>query len=479
MKPRISVLLPTYNTKVEYIKEAIDSILEQTYEDFELLILDDGSDEYLQKFILTYNDNRIRYFYKNNTGIADTLNFGLALAKGEYVARMDADDISLPNRFKEQLQFLDEHQDVSVVGSWIENFQLRTGVTRFPYNPTCKDFLKGCVISHPSMMIRIKDFNKLNLKYDPSYSCEDYELWSRAVRNLKFINIPKVLLKYRINSDSITYNRQEILLKDSDRLRVNLIDYMKTKNLDTSIDIEKVKKDFDYKKRFKLNVLNHTIKLTYLKHDISVVELKGDLAEQMTRYAYGKHLEQQYHINVMYDCQNYNDYKLYQLGIEPDFISHKNALKFEKSLFYKIKHLFSHNSYLGYYRNVDLDFVKPSDVFNLPELLDSNHLIYKNIIKLTKNSVFVDATDFYKNQSKFESLLNKFRKELYKPIFYVFNYGHNHIYNKDCVHVNVEANSYVALNLMSCCKHGIMSNTDFSRWCGTLINNKHKILEVA
>ena len=117
---KISVIMPVYNTEKEYLTEAIESILNQTFQDFEFLIIDDGSTEpHVKETILSYNDNRIKYFYKENSGVADTLNFGLSKANGQYIARMDADDISLPERFEKQVSFLDCNPDIYCQGLFL------------------------------------------------------------------------------------------------------------------------------------------------------------------------------------------------------------------------------------------------------------------------------------------------------------------------------------------------------------------------
>ena len=117
VQPKISVVMPAYNAE-NYIREAIDSILAQTFRDFEFLIIDDGSTDHTVEIIRSYSDSRIRlYQNERNMGVAATLNRGLDLARGEYIARMDADDISLPERFAKQAAYMDAHPDVAVCGS--------------------------------------------------------------------------------------------------------------------------------------------------------------------------------------------------------------------------------------------------------------------------------------------------------------------------------------------------------------------------
>ena len=114
---KISVIIAVYNTKEEYLREAIESILSQRYKDFELLIINDGSTNNVEEVVKSYTDERIRYFYQENKGVAATRNLGLKEARGEYIAIMDSDDISLPERFEKQIKFLEENPEYSVVGS--------------------------------------------------------------------------------------------------------------------------------------------------------------------------------------------------------------------------------------------------------------------------------------------------------------------------------------------------------------------------
>ena len=185
--PKISVIMPAYNAE-RYIREAIDSILRQTWSDFELIIIDDGSTDSTAAIIAGYTDNRIRFCPNaQNMGVAATLNRGLELACGAYIARMDADDISLPERFAKQAAYLDAHPDVTVCGTAIELF--------FP-----------CGIAHPSVMMRRAAILELG-GYDPAFNgMEDYELWCRVAEKGKIAVLPEILLRYRIHSGQVTQN---------------------------------------------------------------------------------------------------------------------------------------------------------------------------------------------------------------------------------------------------------------------------------
>lgn len=223
--PKISVIMPVYNTKEEYLRPAIESILQQTFKNFEFLILNDGSsDETVEKVIKSYNDERIKYFYKKNTGIADTLNFGLAQAQGELIARMDSDDISLPERFAKQVEFLDAHPEISVLSGNYKIFP-DTKVVVLPQRPKYLDFLEGCKMCHPAVMFRKVDFERYNLKYNPEYKCEDYELWSRAIRYFKFANLNEVILHYRWHDTNLS-KPTEIFKTSVLRVQENMLDFL-------------------------------------------------------------------------------------------------------------------------------------------------------------------------------------------------------------------------------------------------------------
>lgn len=211
--PKITVLMPVYNAE-KYLNEATNSILNQSFTDFEFLIINDGSTDDSKRIIQSYNDRRIRYVEnEKNLGLIETLNKGFDLALGEYIARMDADDISLPNRLEEQVRFLESSPDIGIVGSQIKTIGDIDGyIRRRPTNP---DEIKCALLfdtplAHPSVVIRKKVFADNGLKYDPDFKhAEDYELWTRAVDCTKAANIDKVLLYYRIHQKSVSHTYHE------------------------------------------------------------------------------------------------------------------------------------------------------------------------------------------------------------------------------------------------------------------------------
>lgn len=204
--PQISVVMPAYNAE-KYIKEAIDSILAQTFSDFEFIIIDDGSSDDTVDIIKSYKDDRIVFLQnERNMGVAATLNRGLEIASGEYIARMDADDISLPDRLKKQKDYMDNHPKCAVCGSGIECFGAMAQKRLFSqtHDALKVDLLFGCCLAHPSVMMR-KDVIKSLGGYDLEYNgVEDYELWCRVADTSNLASIPDILFKYRIHPTQIT-----------------------------------------------------------------------------------------------------------------------------------------------------------------------------------------------------------------------------------------------------------------------------------
>ena len=163
--PKISVLMPLYNPEEEHLREAITSILNQTFTDFELLIVNDGSKNNAEEVVLSFNDERIRYIKHDNMGLAATLNKGVDLASTNIIARMDQDDIAHTDRLEKQFKFLEENPEISIVGSWIKHFP-KTEIVKVPAFPDLMDFLNSCVMNHPTVMFRKSDFLKYDLKYN-------------------------------------------------------------------------------------------------------------------------------------------------------------------------------------------------------------------------------------------------------------------------------------------------------------------------
>ncbi len=216
--PEISVLLPVYNTKEKYLRECIESILHQTFENFELVILNDGSSNNAEEIIKSYNDKRICYYKNEKTqGITKCRNQLLKLAKGKYIAVHDHDDISFSDRFEKEYNFLENNKEISVISGWIEVFSERNCSLKKPVlkiwktktYPKILDFLKRCELIHPACMWRRSDFERFNLIYEEGYyGAQDYALFAKAVRYLKFANLQEPILKYRRHPDNVSRDKE-------------------------------------------------------------------------------------------------------------------------------------------------------------------------------------------------------------------------------------------------------------------------------
>lgn len=198
--------MSAYNSE-EYLRDTIESVLSQTFKDFEFIIMNDASTDGSLDIIKNYDDKRIRLIDREkNIGLQKNLFDGVNLSKGEYIARMDADDICLPNRFEEQVKFLDAHPEIGLCGSWYRTFGAgKSVVDKVPTDPDNlrANMLFYTSIAHPTVMFRKSFFEKFHLNYDTDIRyCEDYELWSRCLEHFPITNIPKVLLRYRIHPDS-------------------------------------------------------------------------------------------------------------------------------------------------------------------------------------------------------------------------------------------------------------------------------------
>lgn len=216
--PKVSVLLPAYNTKAEYLREAIDSILAQTFTDFELLILDDCStDPAVAEVVSSYSDGRIKFFRnERNLGISGSRNKLIELAQGEYLAVADHDDISLPERFELQVDFLDKHPEVGVVGAALEIFP-RKGKSSLPLGSVDIENLMMLKtgIDHQASMIRKSVITDTGLRYEEEFSpSEDHRLWTRLIGKTQFANLPQVLLRYRVHGQNTScVQRQKNIAK--------------------------------------------------------------------------------------------------------------------------------------------------------------------------------------------------------------------------------------------------------------------------
>lgn len=206
--PKVSVLTPIYNTNPTHLRECIESILSQTFKDFEFIILNDSPENKdIDNIVKSYKDKRIKY-YKNdkNIGISASRNKLLDLAKGEYIAVFDHDDISLPERLEQEVQYLDQHPDIGVVSSNLQYFPTNN-LTNHPLDnlEIKKHLMFVMVVAHTAMMVRKSILDKHNIRYEEEYSpAEDYMFVLRLVQYTMFHNIQTALVKYRFIDTNTT-----------------------------------------------------------------------------------------------------------------------------------------------------------------------------------------------------------------------------------------------------------------------------------
>lgn len=233
----ISVIMSVYSEPLEWIQESIDSILQQTFNDFEFIIINDNPNRQELYAFLQRNkakDKRIDIINNSvNIGLTKSLNIGVGKAQGKFIARMDADDISVPCRFEKQLQFLNNNPGIGVCGSSIQLFGEQTGVIRYPVeNDEMFLFIESC-FAHPTVMAR-SDIFKSN-KYNESIKvAQDYDLWTTLKGlGVQFGNIKDPLLHYRRSKIQISSSKRELQMEVSRQIRRRAFDdYCKHKNVD-------------------------------------------------------------------------------------------------------------------------------------------------------------------------------------------------------------------------------------------------------
>ena len=214
-RPAISVIMPVYNT-AQFLREAIDSIINQTFTDFEFIIIDDASTDGSKEISKTYTDHRIILIENEiNKGYVYGLNYAISIARGKYVARMDSDDISSLARLQVQYDFLENSKNVVMCGTFYELIGSRQIVEL----PVCYEDVKNQILyenafGHPTVMFSREFFHEHNLNYDSfMVPAEDFNLWSRIAEIGEIRNIPQVLLFYRLHDKQISQTKNLEQLK--------------------------------------------------------------------------------------------------------------------------------------------------------------------------------------------------------------------------------------------------------------------------
>lgn len=215
---KISVVMPVYN-KDMYLQDSIESILNQTYDDFEFIIVDDGSSQPTREILSRSadKDKRIKILSNHsNKGISYSRNLGNRVASGKYIAIMDSDDISLPDRFEKQLQYLENHPEIAVLGAqilatdskgnqlWRSSYPVSPGLVRW-------GMIFGCVLAHPVVMMRREIFSNSDFQYGDEIVAQDFALWTMISARFKMANLPDYLLLYRLHDNNAsTMNKNDM-----------------------------------------------------------------------------------------------------------------------------------------------------------------------------------------------------------------------------------------------------------------------------
>jgi glycosyltransferase involved in cell wall biosynthesis len=210
--PCVTVLMSVYNAG-DYLAQAIQSILEQSFRYFEFLIINDASTDRSREIILSFNDPRIVLVDNdNNIGLTRSLNKGLKLARGKYIARMDADDIAMPERLQKQVGFLESHPEYCLVGSYFQLYPSEK-IMRVPVHD---EEIRSLMLfrntfAHPAVMFRKEIVDRYRLYYNEDLlAAQDEELWYRMSKYGKMYNLPEILLQYRVHPDQISSSRQQL-----------------------------------------------------------------------------------------------------------------------------------------------------------------------------------------------------------------------------------------------------------------------------
>lgn len=210
--PKLTIIMPVYNAG-SFLAECVDSILSQTFTDFDFLIYNDGSTDQSRNIIDTYQDARIKATHSHeNKGYVYWLNIGLSQAKGDYIARMDADDISHPERLRKQIEFLESNQDVGACGTQLSIIGSGNQIKKPVSDQEIRWwFFKGTPLAHPSVMMRSSVVRANKLLYNPELRpAEDYDMWWRMAAFTKLHNLDEVLLQYRIHEQQESTSKQAL-----------------------------------------------------------------------------------------------------------------------------------------------------------------------------------------------------------------------------------------------------------------------------
>lgn len=225
--PRITVLMPTYNV-APWVKESIDSVLAQTYTDFELLVLDDCSTDNTVEIVRSYGDPRIRIVEgEHNVGLSENLNRGISLSNTELLARMDGDDIAEPTWLERGVAVLDSHPDVGICSFGFKFFGNKSSLVRFPesHEDSMVQMLFGCTVIIPVLRRSVFVDNGLWYSTD-AFPAEDYMMWAHCYRKTKVYNVQETMFHYRTHATQISTSKRQSQIQKSNEVRLFMLDWL-------------------------------------------------------------------------------------------------------------------------------------------------------------------------------------------------------------------------------------------------------------
>jgi len=347
--PLVSVLIPCYNVE-NYVIEAVSSILNQTYKNIEVIAINDCStDNTLEKLeYLAAQDSRMKiYTNETNLKLIDTLNKGIGLCNGKYIARMDADDISLPTRLEKQVEFLEKNPDYSVVSTMFYTFKTGSSKKNLYRNPVKFEELQASLlfnstICHPASMIRKTLFTDLGLSFEKEYlHIEDYALWSKALYVTKLANVDEPLLLYRVHENQISTVHEQRQIENKKLVFKIHCEKLGLTSDDDSLDIyasvaQSVPSisSFEYLSKceeFMLNLLKKNIDMNFCSHSF----LEEILSLHWLRLCANSRLG----LNVLNKCFNSSLYKKTFYSRQDYLILYVKCLfkmEYKKSFLYRI-----------------------------------------------------------------------------------------------------------------------------------------------
>jgi glycosyltransferase involved in cell wall biosynthesis len=328
--PLVSIIMPVFNGE-KYLRQAIDSILTQTFQDFEFIIINDGSidktGEILQEF-----GTRAAVHNRGKNGLVKSLNFGIELARGKYIARMDADDIAFPRRLEKQVDFLDKHDDIGLLGSSAILID-QNGYKLRPIGASCSDIeirwniLLNSPILHSSAMFRREFFSHNLLRYEETYkAAEDYDLWRKFLYLSKASNLPEPLIYYRVHQSNVTNQNRQIQIQNHIKISAEII----------SIEFSELK--------IKKEDLIQLIRLFFLRDGLSVKDLRKQAESVLIYLTLWDAFERKYSNHPCLSCVRHSvSIKSIRMALFPLFQPHcwealRRISRVEKYWFWNLLH---------------------------------------------------------------------------------------------------------------------------------------------